>query len=64
MSDATDQDPEVPERARRPRRLPATYKSKILAEYDALSKADKGAPERWEGLYPSLLTEWHRQRNR
>jgi transposase len=64
MDDTTDPDPEVPERARGPRRFPAAYKANILAEYDTLSKADKGALLRREGLYSSLLTEWRRQRDR
>jgi transposase len=64
MDDTTDPDPEVRERARGPRRFPAAYKAKILAEYDTLSKADKGALLRREGLYSSLLTEWRRQRDR
>lgn len=63
MDDTTDPDPQVPERARGPRRFPADYKTKILAEYDTLSKADKGALLRREGLYSSLLTEWRRQRD-
>ena len=63
MDDTADPDPEVPERARGPRRFPAAYKAKILAEYDTLSKADKGALLRREGLYSSLLTEWRRQRD-
>jgi transposase len=64
MDDATDPDPEVPERAKGPRRFPATYKARILAEYDTLGKAEKGALLRREGLYSSLLTEWRRQRDR
>lgn len=40
---STDPDPEVPERARGPRRYSAKYKVEILAEYEGLSKADKGA---------------------
>ena len=59
----TDPDPEVPERARAPRRFPAAYKARILAEYETLSKAEKGALLRREGLYSSLLTEWRRQRD-
>jgi hypothetical protein len=39
MDDTTDPDPEVPERARGPRRFPAAYKARILAEYEGLSKA-------------------------
>lgn len=64
MGDTTDPDPEVPERVRGPRRFPAAYKARILAEYDTLSKAEKGALLRREGLYSSLLTEWRRQRDR
>lgn len=64
MGHTTDPDPEVPERSRGPRRFPAAYKARILAEYDKLSKADKGALLRREGLYSSLLTEWRRQADR
>jgi transposase len=64
MDDTTDPDPEVPERAKGPRRFPAAYKTRILAEYDTLGKAEKGALLRQEGLYSSLLTEWRRQRDR
>ncbi len=64
MGEHTDPDPEVSERARGPRRFPATYKARILAEYETLSKAEKGALLRREGLYSSLLTEWRRQRDR
>jgi transposase len=64
MNDNTDPDPEVPERARAPRRYSAKYKAKILAEYETLSKADKGALLRREGLYSSLITEWRKQRDR
>jgi transposase len=61
MDDTTDPDPEVPERARPPRRFSADYKARILAEYEHLSKAEKGALLRREGLYSSLVTEWRRQ---
>ena len=65
MEDTADApDPEVPERSTGPRRFPAAYKAKILAEYDTLNKAEKGALLRREGLYSSLLTEWRRQRDR
>jgi transposase len=64
MDDTTDPDPEVPERARPPRRYSAKYKARILAEYDTLNKAQKGALLRREGLYSSLLTEWRKQRER
>ena len=63
VSDATDPDPEVPERARGPRRFPAAYKARILVEYETLNKAEKGALLRREGLYSSLITEWRRQRD-
>ena len=63
VTNDTDPDPEVPERARGPRRFPADYKARILAEYEPLSKAEKGALLRREGLYSSLLTEWRRQRD-
>ncbi len=63
MDDTTDPDPEVPERAKGPRRFPAVYKARILAEYETLGKAEKGALLRREDLYSSLLTEWRRQRD-
>ena len=60
----TDPDPEVPARARPPRRYPAKYKARILDEYERLDKADKGALLRREGLYSSLISEWRKQRDR
>lgn len=60
----TDPDPEVPARARPPRRYSAKYKAGILAEYESLSKADKGGLLRREGLYSSLISEWRKQRDR
>lgn len=59
-----DPDPEVPERARGPRRYSARYKARILEEYEALNKAGKGALLRREGLYSSLISEWRKQRDR
>lgn len=57
-----DPDPAVPERPRPPRRFPAAYKTRILAEYATLTgRAEKGALLRREGLYSSLLSEWRRQ---
>src|SRR5215207_985396 len=56
-------DLEVPERPR-PRSYSARYKAEILAEYERLDKAGKGALLRREGLYTSLISEWRRQRNR
>jgi transposase len=57
-------DPEVPERPRPPRTYPAAYKLRILAEYEQLDKAGKGALLRREGLYTSLISEWRKQRDR
>jgi transposase-like protein len=59
-----DPDPEVPERARGPRRYSAKYKAQILEEYEQLDKAGKGALLRREGLYTSLISEWRKQRDR
>src|SRR5205085_3189272 len=57
-------DPEVPLRAKPPRSYSARYKSQILAEYETLDKAGKGALLRREGLYSSLISEWRKQRDR
>ena len=62
--DMTGLDPEVPERARGPRRYSARYKAQILEEYERLDKAGKGALLRREGLYTSLISEWRKQRDR
>ena len=62
--DMTGPDPEVPERARGPRRYSASYKAQILEEYERLDKASKGALLRREGLYTSLISEWRKQRDR
>ena len=64
MDDSTDPDPEVPERARGPRRYSARYKAQILEEYEGLDKAGKGALLRREGLYTWLISEWRKQRDR
>jgi transposase len=65
-ADAMDEtpDPEVPERAKRPRSYPARYKAEILAEYETLDRDGKGALLRREGLYTSLISEWRKQRDR
>jgi transposase-like protein len=55
-------DPEVPAKART-RRYSASYKAKILAEYEELDKAGKGALLRREGLYTSLIAAWRAQRD-
>jgi transposase len=55
-------DPEVPAKART-RTYSASYKARILEEYDGLDKAGKGALLRREGLYTSLLAAWRKQRD-
>lgn len=55
-------DPEVPAKART-RRYSASYKAKILVEYEELDKAGKGALLRREGLYTSLIAAWRAQRD-
>src|SRR5216117_160999 len=57
-------DPEVPERPRPPRSYPAADKLRVLAEYEQLDKAGKGALLRREGLYTSLISEWRKQRDK
>lgn len=59
-----DPDPEVPAKARPSRRYSAKYKAEILAEYEQLDKAGKGALLRREKLYSSLISEWRKQRDR
>jgi transposase-like protein len=56
-------DPQVDERASR-RTYTARYKLEVLAEYERLDKAGKGALLRREGLYTSLITAWREQRDR
>lgn len=55
-------DPEVPAKART-RRYTATYKAKILDEYEVLDKSGKGSLLRREGLYTSLIGAWRKQRD-
>jgi transposase len=55
-------DPRVPAKARS-RRYTAAYKARVLAEYEALDKAGKGALLRREGLYTSLISAWRQQRD-
>ncbi|WP_307557867.1 IS3 family transposase [Streptosporangium lutulentum] len=55
-------DPQVRERAA-VRRYTAAYKARILAEYDQLDKAGKGALMRREGLYSSLISSWKTARD-
>ena len=56
-------DPEVPAKARS-RRYSASYKARVLSEYEALDKAGKGALLRREGLYTSLISAWREQRDK
>ena len=55
-------DPELVERPRR-RRFSAEYKLRIVREADACSRSGEvGELLRREGLYSSILSEWHKQR--
>jgi len=54
-------DPEVPARATR-RTYTAHYKAQILAEYDSLDAAGRGALLRRHGLYTSHITNWRKLR--
>jgi transposase len=63
MDDTAPPDPEVPERSLGRRQFSAKYKAKVLAEYDAFSRSERGAMLRREGLYSSLITTWRRQRD-
>ncbi len=56
-------DPGVDERASR-RTYTARYKLEVLAEYERLDKAGKGALLRREGLYTSLISAWREQRDK
>jgi transposase len=55
-------DPEVPPKART-RSWTAAQKARILAEYESLDKAGKGALLRREGIYSSLISAWRLQRD-
>jgi len=63
MPSTGDPDIEVLERSTR-RRFSAGYKMRILAEYDTLSRDERGALLRREGLYTSLISEWRKQRDK
>lgn len=56
-------DPEVPARASR-RTYTAHYKAQVLAEYDSLDAAGRGALLRRHGLYTSHISNWRRLRDR
>src|SRR5256886_7713739 len=55
--------PEVPARASR-RTYTAHYKAQIVAEYDSLDAAGRGALLRRHGLYTSHITNWRKLRTR
>jgi transposase-like protein len=62
--DPPEPSPEVLERSRGRRQFSAKYKAKILAEYDSLSRLERGALLRREGLYSSLIISWREQRDK
>jgi transposase len=64
VSSAQDEapDPQVSAKARS-RSYTAAYKARVLAEYESLDKAGKGALLRREGLYTSLISAWRAQRD-
>ena len=64
MNVPDSKNPEVLERSAGRRQFSAKYKAKILAEYDTLSRLEKGALLRREGLYSSLITTWREQRDK
>ena len=47
----------------RTRTWSAAHKARILAEYESLDKAGKGALLRREGIYSSLISAWRLQRD-
>ena len=61
MTDLTPPDPEVRDRSSGRRRFSAKYKTKILAEYEALDRSERGALLRREGLYSSLIVDSRRR---
>lgn len=56
-------DPHVAPRAV-PRTFPASYKTRILAEFEALPKAERAGFLRREGLYSTLIRKWQKQAER
>ncbi|MCJ7754061.1 MAG: hypothetical protein MUP13_05825 [Thermoanaerobaculales bacterium] len=53
-------DPQVAPRAV-PRTFAASYKTRILAEFEALPKAERAGFLRREGLYSTLIRKWQKQ---
>ncbi len=62
LADVAADDGGMGPRAERPKRrtFTAEYKAKILAEYDAADRGDRGAILRREGLYSSHIIEWRK----
>ena len=58
----SEADPEVPAKATHRVYSPA-YKVRVLNEYEGLSRTEKGALLRREGLYSSLIDTWRKQRD-
>jgi len=57
---AAKPDPEVPAIARR-RQFTAEYKRRLLREYEASPKGERGSILRREGLYSSHIDAWRKQ---
>lgn len=62
LSDAAVDDGGMGPRADRPKRrvFAAEYKAKILAEYEAADRVERGMILRREGLYTSHIAEWRK----
>jgi len=62
LSDAAVEDVDMGVRPGRPKHrvFTAEYKAKILAEYDAAGRGERGAVLRREGLYTSHIVDWRR----
>ncbi len=58
----SEPDPDVPAKAKH-RVYSASYKIRVLNEYEGLSRSEKGALLRREGLYSSLIDSWRKQRD-
>jgi transposase len=56
-------DPQVAPRAV-PRTFAASYKARILAEFEAMPKAERAGFLRREGLYSTLIRKWQKQAER
>jgi transposase len=62
LADAAVDDGGMGPRSDRPKRrvFTAEYKAKILAEYEAADRGERGAILRREGLYSSHIVEWRK----